>query len=593
MSTNWTAGAIEPGWRPEGSRYLVHVPDPFRPGHGRDARPVALVDLLTDATIEHVRQATYQLQNQWYCHGGRDFTQWNGFSLGRMVTGPALRTALHGVLSNYLAFCELLARHPNTTGIDVRHDPGIVPDIWQYASDRLGISYRLVVDQPNEPAPKTFRRRTLRQRLTRKLTRLQSLLRGRHPLQAGSRPLVMLVASGSLTLRHADFCARLDSSPNVDVIRTSDVLSRSQRRTISRRITTEAEEHFVESWDGLQQELQRCDWLREATRGGHDYVMPILRETFIQRLPEIAAMVELARTTLLSTRPTLLIAEAQSGNDDYVWSSVAKSLEIPVVSMTNEQPTLPIGAYSFPPVSDYVLSMSPLSRSWWLAKGYREDAILPIRSRYLEAPERKRRATRKKVPHRLVALCTVTRLSPEQLDVPVTHARKFVKTILAAAQTQRDIQFIIKFHPGTPRLEGQASFASQVSLVKQHAPPNVQIAPLHSDMSSYLQRADCLVCSSSSFTIFEALAHGIPCILAPPRSKILDQAPLFHAMKTHSRVTDLENIAREIDAVRSNVREIPASWSEGVFYSDPEPSDVVEQLAQKLYSEPTRRRAAA
>ena len=64
-------------------------------------------------------------------------------------------------------------------------------------------------------------------------------------------------------------------------------------------------------------------------------------------------------------------------------------------------------------------------------------------------------------------------------------------------------------------------------------------------------------------------------------------------MKTHSRVTDLENIAMEIDAVRSNVREIPARWSEGVFYSDPEPSDVVEQLAQKLYSKPTHQRAAA
>ena len=31
---------------------------------------------------------------------------------------------------------------------------------------------------------------------------------------------------------------------------------------------------------------------------------------------------------------------------------------------------------------------------------------------------------------------------------------------------------------------------------------------------------------------------------------ILDQAPLFHEMKNHSRVTDLENIAMEIDAMR-------------------------------------------
>jgi hypothetical protein len=579
--------------RVAGSRYLVHVPDPFRPAQGREARPVALVDLLTDATIEHVRQATYHLQSQWYCHGGRDFTQWNGYSLGRMVAGPVLRTALHGVLSNYLACCELLARDPNTTGIEVRHDPGIVPDIWRNASDRLGISYRLVVDQPNESALKTFRRRNLRQRLSRKLTRLQSLLRNRQPLQAGPRPSVMLVTSGSLTLRHTGFCARLGSSPNVDVVRTSDVLPRSQRREINRRITAEAGKHFAGLWSGLQQELQRCDWLREATRGGHDYVIPIFRETFIQRLPKIAAMVELARATLSSTRPTLLVAEAQAGNDDYVWSSVAKSLEIPVVSMTNEQPTLPAGAYSFPPVSDYVLLMSPLSRPWWLSKGYREDAILPIRSRYLDAPKRERRGTREHTRRRFVALCTVTRLSPEQLDVPVTHARKFVHTILAAARTQRDIQFIIKFHPGTPRLEGQASFARQVSLVKRHAPPNVQIAPLDSDVSSYLRRADCLVCSSSSFTIFEALAHGIPCILAPPRSKILDQVPLFHAMKTHSRVTDLENIAMDIDAVRSNAREVPASWSEGVFYSGPKPNDVVEQLVQKLHREPTRPRAVA
>jgi glycosyltransferase involved in cell wall biosynthesis len=206
----------------------------------------------------------------------------------------------------------------------------------------------------------------------------------------------------------------------------------------------------------------------------------------------------------------------------------------------------------------------------------------------LDVPKRKRCATRKRVPRRFVTLCIVTRLSPEQLDVPVTHARKFVQTILAMAQTQRNIQFIIKFHPGTPRLEGQTSFARQVSFVKQHAPPNVQIAPLYSDMSSYLRRADCLVCSSSSLTIFEALAHGVPCILAPPRSTVLDQSTKFHAMKKHSRVTDLENIAMEIDAVRSNVREIPASWSEGVFYSDPEPSDVVEQLAQKLYSKPCK-----
>jgi hypothetical protein len=355
----------------------------------------------------------------------------------------------------------------------------------------------------------------------------------------------------------------------------------------------EAAKHFAGLWDELQQKLHRCDWLREATRDGLDYVIPILRESFKQRLPKVAATVELARATLSSTRPTLLVTEAQSGNDDYAWSSVATSLEIPVVSMTNEQPTLPVGAYSFPPASDYVLLMSPLSRPWWIAKGYGEDAILPIRSRYLEAPNPKRRATRGTLPHRFVALCTVTRLSPEQLDVPVTHARKFVKAILATAQTQPEIQFIIKFHPGTPRLEGENSFARQVAFVKQHAPPNVQIAPLHSDISSYLQQADCLVCSSSSFTIFEALAHRIPCVLAPPKSNILDQAPLFHEMKRHSRVTDLENIAVEIEAVRSNTREVPASWSEGVFYSDPEPGGVVEELASKLYSEPTRRRAAA
>jgi hypothetical protein len=583
--------------RAEGSRFLVHVPDPFTPAHHLDALPVALAELLTDENVEHVRQATYRLQNQWYCHGGRDFTDWNGYSLGKMVAGSVLRNALHGALSNYLACCELLARHPNIKRIDVRHDPGITPDIWQSKSDRLGINCRLVVD--GESALTTFRRRTfrqrrtLRQRLTRELTRLQSVLHRRRPLQLGSRPLVMLASSGMLTRRHLGFCARLDNSPNVDVVRTKDILSNSHRRSIDRQITAEAAQHFAELWDELQKELRGCDWLREATQDGLDYVIPTLRETFIQRLPKVAATVELARATLSSIRPTLLVTEAQSGNDDFVWSSVAKSLQIPVVSMTNEQPTLPVGAYSFPPASDYVLLMSPLSRPWWVAKGYAEHAILPIRSRYLDAAKPKHRATPKTESRRFVALCTVTRLSPEQLDVPVTHARKFVKAILATARSRPEIQFIIKFHPGTPRLEGEASFARQVSFVKQHASPNVQIAPLHSDLSSYLQNADCLVCSSSSFTIFEALAHGIPCVLAPPKSKILDQAPLFHEMKKHSRVTDLKNIAREIDAVTSSTREIPASWSEGVFYSDPEPGGVVEELATKLYSELTRRRAAA
>ena len=108
-----------------------------------------------------------------------------------------------------------------------------------------------------------------------------------------------------------------------------------------------------------------------------------------------------------------------------------------------------------------------------------------------------------------------------------------------------------------------------------------------------LRRADCLVCSSSSFTIFEALAQGIPCILAPPKSAILDQCPFFQVMKTHSRVTDLENIAAEIDAVKNDGNEIPASWSEGVLYSEPAPAEVVEQLALRLNRQRADERAAA
>lgn len=587
MSTNSIAGANTTGGLSDGSRYLVHVPDPFRAAHDRDACPVALADLIPDATIEHVRQATYVLQSQWHSHGERDFTQWNGYSLGKMVAGPALRNAIQAVLCNYLACRELLARHPNISEIDMRNDPGIVPDIWQHESDRLGISHRLMVDQPNETALRTSPRRTVRQRVTRQLTRLQSLLHSRNLQPSGSsRPLVMLVASGSLTRRHTGFCARLDNSPNIDIACTSDVLSRRQRQSNDRRVTTEAAKHFAGLWDALEQELRRSDQLRDLTRGGHDYVIPVLRDAFLQRLPKVAAMVELAQATLSSTRPTLLIAEAQTGNEDYVWSCVAKSLEIPVVSMTNEQPTLPVGAYSYPPASDYVLMTSPLSRSWWLSKGYAEEAILPTRSRYLDAPKRQHRSAPEKAPgkapHRFTTLCTVTRLSPDQLDVPVTHARKFVKTLLSLAQTRRDLHFIIKFHPGTARVEGRASFARQVSFVKQNAPPNVEIAPLHSDMSAYLQRADCLVCPSSSFTIFEALAHGVPCILAPPRSMILDQAPMFHAMKRHSRVADLEDIAAEIDAVRNDPEEVPTNWSEGIFFSDPDPSEVVEQLVERV-----------
>lgn len=231
---------------------------------------------------------------------------------------------------------------------------------------------------------------------------------------------------------------------------------------------------------------------------------------------------------------------------------------------------------------------SPLSRSWWLRKGFGEDALLPARCRYLDTPKRERRARDK-----FVALCAITRYDPVLMDVPVTHPRRVVQTILSVAHTRPDVQFIIKFHPGTPRLEGQASFACQLAFVKEHSPPNVEVAPLDSDLSSYLRRADCLVCSSSSFTILEVLAQGTPCILAPLRSAILEQCPFFHAMKTHSRVTDLENIVGEIDAVMNNGDEIPASSSEGVFCSEPAPGDVVEQLALKLNRQRVRGRAAA
>jgi hypothetical protein len=152
---------------------------------------------------------------------------------------------------------------------------------------------------------------------------------------------------------------------------------------------------------------------------------------------------------------------------------------------------------------------------------------------------------------------------------------------------------VLKFHPGTPRLEGEASFASQIAFVKEHSPPNVEVAPLDSNMSTYLQRADCLLCSSSSFTIFEAFAHGLPCILAPPRSAILDQCPFFQAMQTHSRVTNLENITAEIDAMRNNPNEAPENWHEGVFYSEPAPSEVVEQLALRLDGQSFGDRSAA
>jgi hypothetical protein len=120
----------------EGSRCLVHVPDPFRPVRGSHAHPIALADLLTDETIEHVRQTAHLLQSKWYCHGGRDFTEWNGYSLGKMVAGAMLRNKLHGALSNYMACRDLLQRRPDTTHIDLRHDPGIVPGIWQHECNR-------------------------------------------------------------------------------------------------------------------------------------------------------------------------------------------------------------------------------------------------------------------------------------------------------------------------------------------------------------------------------------------------------------------------------------------------------------------------
>jgi hypothetical protein len=181
------------------SSCLVHVPDPFRPV--RHARQIALADLLTDEAIEHVRSSAYLLQSEWYCHGGRDFTQWNGYSLGKMVAGAALRNKLHGALSNYVACLELLRRFPETTQIDIRHDPGIVPEIWQNECSRQGMKFRLVVDQADETAPEMLRRRSLRQRLTSGLTRFLSRMQGRRSRQKGSRPLAMLV-SGSLTFRH-------------------------------------------------------------------------------------------------------------------------------------------------------------------------------------------------------------------------------------------------------------------------------------------------------------------------------------------------------------------------------------------------------
>jgi hypothetical protein len=265
-----------------------------------------------------------------------------------------------------------------------------------------------VVDQANETASEMRRRRPLHQRLASGLTRFLSSMRGRRSHQTSSRPLAMLVC-GSLTLRHTDFCAALDGSPHVDVIRNRDVLSAGQRRRLKRRASEAAGTHLAGLWDDLHSELRRCELLGEVTRGGHDHVISILRDTFLQ----------------------------------------------------------------------------------------------------------------------------------------------------------------------------------------EHAPPNVEIAPLDSNLSSYMRRADCLVCSSSSFTILEVLAQGTPCILAPLRSAILEQCPFFHAMKTHSRVTDLENIVGEIDAVMNNGDEIPASWSEGVFYAEPAPGEVVEKLALKLNRQRVRGRAAA
>jgi hypothetical protein len=549
-------------------RCLVHVPDPFRSLDGRHSMPIALSDLLTDATIEDVRKTAYVVQNKWYLHGGRDFSQWNGFSLGKMVAGPALRNELHRALSNYGAYCRQLEQRPGTKDIDVRHDPGIVPKVWQHESTRRGINFRLVADEPNLVAAQPRRRYSLRERFGRVLTRVLSRLKSPSSIDRGARPLAMLV-DGSLN-RHTELCAALDSSQQIDTVRTREVLAARQRKRVGRRTSESARTHFAELWNSLQRELQRCDLLGEALGGGREHVLPILRETFLHRLPSVTGMIETARTTLESCRPTLLLAEAQPGNDNYVWSCVARSLGIPVVSITNEVWGLPMHAYGFPPTSDYVLLTSPLSRSWWIAKGFSEDDILPARCRYLDTPKRERHRR-----DRFTVLCTVTRYGPELLDVPVTHPRQFVQAILSVAQIRPHVQFVLKFHPGTPRLEGEASFASQIAFVKEHSPPNVEVAPLDSNMSTYLQRADCLLCSSSSFTIFEAFAHGLPCILAPPRSAILDQCPFFQAMQTHSRVTNLENITAEIDAMRNNPNEAPENWHEGVFYSEPAPSEVV------------------
>ncbi len=570
------------------SRYLVHVPDPFRPVDGRHRFPIALTELLDDADIEHVRQAAFQLQSRWFCFEGNDFTQWNRYCLGKMVAGAMLRNQFHGAISNYLAFCELLQRHSDTKRIDIRPDPGIVPGIWQNECGRLGIDFQIVFEKENKTHREVLGARTVQRRLKNALFPFMSPLRGRSKPQTNSRPLAMLIASGSLTLRHTDLCSALESSPNINIVRNTDVLSPRQRKSILKRTSAAARTQFARRWRVFHHHLGRSRLLHEALQGGHEHLISILRTTFLDRLPRVAAEVETAKLSLSSCRPTFVISEAQPGNEDFVWSSVAQSLGIPVISIPHELWALPRNAYDFPPASDYVMVPSPLSKSWWIEKGFSDDAILPVRCRFLDPWQRKRSEVRQ-----FTVLCALKRHTPGVMDVPVTHTRQFLQSMISIARERPEVQFIIKFHPGTPRLEGQAAFARQMEYVESHAPLNVEVAPLNSNLSSYLRRTDCLACPAYSFTVFEALANGIPCILAPPNSTILDPCPIFIAMKKHSRVTELEKLGNEIDAVKEQGDDIAADWFEGVLYSEPEPIEVVEELAYRLGQPRNFSRAAA
>ncbi|MDX1548182.1 MAG: hypothetical protein R3247_14385, partial [Rhodothermales bacterium] len=414
-----------------------------------------------------------QLMTTWYRLGGEDVSVWNGYSLGACYTGPRFANRVTPVLINLLVFqrvCEAFGVRHFVLGYGTGAEPGT----WQRAASRNGMACeRLEFDAELRqtasaaPAPRVSRRRWLGIHLASCVQSAVGALR-RH--RQRGRPTV-LIASDSLLHRMPWIARDLRASRAVEVVEARHVLPRFQRTRILRAAAASAAPALADRWDALAAQHGMSSLFTWGGVSWWPLVASWMQREFCERLPQAAGVTAHAEAVLRRTRPACILTEAQVGNEEACWAAAARRCGIPVVAQQNEIwiPEHPPHAYYPAPVADYVLTGSPLARSWFLRKGYEPAQVIPVEDPRIRGAREARRVRSGKglAPRRPRVLFAAGRTEPLEFSVSGMHNRRVLRAVLGAARAHSDLDFFVKLHPRMDLADGPGAAEDYLRVIAE------------------------------------------------------------------------------------------------------------------------------